>query len=145
MRISWDTSEVDGLVNDLRRVPGEVSKRNVETGTKDARRIRDGWRKLATESAGKHGYLYPRTIKDHLTGALEWKIEPDVSMDQGGMNFEYGGPSILVNITPGQIARGAHIGQRVGQNAPHLDMNKTMDIEGPKFVEDVAGDVLPWW
>lgn len=145
MKVSWDASEVGDLVDELRRVPAQVEKRNHATGEKAARRIKDEWRRGAFASSRKHGKLYPLTIKDHELGFLEWKIEPDRSMKQGKMNFEYGGPSILINITPKQARRGAYAGMRVGQNEPHLDMNKTMDVEGPRFVEEVGDDMLPWF
>lgn len=108
------------------------------------------WRRAAAESSGSHGRLYPLAITAEFIGPLESVIGPDSSKPQGGMNFEYGSPSVIrsANPTGGPFPRpgggfygGGRMGQRVGQDAPHLDGNKTADVEFPKLVTKVEATV----
>lgn len=155
MRLSWDTSDVGSLVSELRRVPAEVEKRNRATVKKEIKAVTDGWKRRATKSAGKHGKLYPRTIRSEIEGGgLSAITGPISSLPQGGMGrgFEWGGPAVIANPNPGwfigsdgKVHPGGFAGQRVGQDAPHLDMTMTVDEEEPKFEEAVAGDAVPWW
>lgn len=160
MRVSFDASEVDGLVHDLRRVPSQVEHRARDVVRKKIDDVTKGWQRRARVSAGKHGKLYPGTIRaEILGGELEAETGPVSSLPQGGMGrgFEWGGPSVIRNATggwfigsekyppPGEWRTGGFEGQRVGQTRPHLDMSETMDEEEPRFVEAAGGAMLPWW
>lgn len=55
--------------------------------------VRDQWRTNATATAGKHGKHYPKSIQHKMVPSLTaivGEVEPDASMPQGGMSFEYG-------------------------------------------------------
>lgn len=137
MRYHWEHAEVTKLATDLSLVPADVDgdlRRVVKTATV---RLKDIWVANATVSAGKHGKLYPLTIKAKVKG-LEGEVKPDASMPQGGMNFEYGGPSIIRRPDPG--GEGGSAGQPVGQTRPHLDMNRAADIVFPWFHQQVADE-----
>jgi len=148
---TWDASEVGELGNDLVRAAVTVYRRNIRTVHDAGERVERGWRTKATVTAGSHGKHYPRSIEAKGTGDLEATIEPKKGMRQAAMAFEYGGPSVISNPNPGWFPtadgwrRGGFAGQRVGQSAPHLDMNLTMDVEDPRFVKEVREDALPWW
>lgn len=159
MKVSFDTSDVDSLVGELRRVPAEVDKRNRATVSKSINDVTKGWVRRATESAGKHGKLYPRSIHaEILGGGLEAETGPLTSLPQGGMGrgFEWGTPTTISRpgtgpnkggwfLSPEGWKPGGFLGQRVGQDAPHLDMTKTVDEQEPKFVEAAARDAEAWW
>lgn len=160
LKVSFDTSEIDSLVDEMRRVPAEVEKRNRSTVHKSINDVTRGWQRRARETAGKHGKLYPRSIRSEiLPGGLEAVTGPLSSLPQGDMGpgFEWGHPTVISSpgtgpnkggwfIGPdGKFHPGGFRGQRVGQDAPHLDMTLTVDEQEPKFVEAVAGDAVPWW
>lgn len=146
--VKWDADEVGTLGDQLRTIwPRSENnfRRDVRDSTND---LTNRWRKGAIKSSKKHGKLYPYAIEGELTGdGFEGVIGPLSSRPQGDMVFEYGGPSAIgqVNPTGGPYPRpgggwwgGGRLGQRVGQNKPHLDGNHAADVEFPKFVEKVA-------
>lgn len=159
-RVSFDASDVDNLVGELRRVPAVVEKRNRDTVHKSINDVTKGWVRRATSTAGKHGKLYPKAIKSEtLAGGLEAVTGPLSSMPQGDMGpgFEWGHPTTIRNPGTGKNKGGwfiggdgkwhpgGFLGQRVGQDTPHLDMTITMDEQEPKFIESAAEDLVPWW
>lgn len=118
MRIS-EHDTLDGLVADLSSIPtrfvrgtSRAVKKNVDQGNRLAKAN-------AKRTAGSHGKLYPRAFSAEMTGLLSGEYGPDASMPQGDMSFEYGSRN----------------------QAPHLDLNRSADIIGPKFANDI-GDVL---
>lgn len=71
--------------------------------------VANEWRRNAEQTAGEHGPHYPKSIKSRMTGALEATIQPDESMRQGGMSFEFGSRN----------------------QPPHLDGQRAIDRLGP--------------
>ena len=153
--VRWDTSEVSGLVHDLERVPAQVEARSRKVVEDKIGDVTKGWVRRAREHSGRHGRLYPGTIRaEILGGGLEAETGPVSSLPPGGMGrgFEWGSPSVIRTPSPGWYIgpggtwrRGGFAGQRVGQSKPHLDMTETVDEEEPRFVEAAAGAMLPWW
>ena len=94
---------------ELGRVSAQVV-RQARVVIEDAGRdVRDEWRSNATETAGEHGKHYPRSIQSRMSGVLEATVEPDESMRQGGMSFEFGSRN----------------------QPPHLDGQRAIDRLGP--------------
>jgi hypothetical protein len=135
LRWDWEHSEVTKLAHDVAHAGDGAEKdcRNIVRESGEFLELL--WKANATVSAGKHGKLYPLTIESHAVG-MSAVIRPNTAMDQGGMAFEYGGPSVITNPNPS--GRGGAYGQRVGQNAPHLDMNRAADIAFPAFHKQMA-------
>ena len=86
----------------------------------------------ARRSAGSHGKRYPAAITSQMrtpyrygAGAIyHGEYGPDISRPQGGMSFEYGSRN----------------------QKPHMDLNRSADIIGPRFPTEVADaiDRLFW-
>lgn len=136
--LHFDTSEVDELARDLAAVPSKVPRRVGPILGRNARELKDLWKSNAVATARSHGKLYPLTITVY-GGGMAWEIHPNQGMPQGGMAFEYGGPSVIRN--PAASGRGGSLGQRVGQNGPHLDGNRAADVIFPKVGTGVADAV----
>lgn len=84
------TSNALQVIAELGKINGRAFRNvaiAVQTGGKWVER---DWKANATQTAGAHGKWYPDAIKATRTGALESSIEPDASMRQGAMSFEYG-------------------------------------------------------
>lgn len=145
--VDWDTSEVGVLADQIRTIRPRLDH-DLRVDVRDSiSDLTDRWRKGAVKSSGKHGPLYPLAIHAEILGdGFEAVTGPLSSMPQGDMNFEYGAPSTIKRASGGGpfprkgggFWGGGAIGQRVGQNKPHLDGNNAADIEFPKFVERVA-------
>ena len=147
--IDWDASEVGDLADDIKRSWPPVYRALQRDVSDLARDVQTGWRARAKVTSGRHGHKYPGTIRAEKLGPLEAEIGPLSGMPQGGMGrgFEWGSPTILRNITPGQIFHGAYLGMRVGQDRPHLGMTHTMDAFEAKatFERKVAATVARTW
>lgn len=136
---SWEHSEVAHLAIDLAEIPAGTERDLELTVRRSANRLTTLWRADARVQSGRHGKHYPTSIIPHISG-LEADIAPDPSRRQGGMAFEYGGPSVVRYPSGSPNAYGAAVtpGTRVGQSKPHLSMNKAADIVFPEFQREVA-------
>lgn len=147
--VDWDASEVGDLADDIKSSWPPVYKALVRDVSDLSRTVQDDWRRRAKATSGSHGKKYPGTIRAEKLGPLEAEIGPVSGLDQGGMGrgFEWGMPTVLRNLTPGQAARGAYVGMRVGQDRPHLGMTHTMDAFEAKqtFERKVAATVAKTW
>lgn len=80
--------------------------------------LRDLWRQNATQTAGKHGKHYPKSIQSELRpslSAIVAEIAPDESMPQGAMSFEFGSRN----------------------QPPHLDGQRAKDSAEPSIVKRI--------
>lgn len=127
------THSLDGLFADMSGIP-----RKAATGV--AKAVRDNARAgnrlaqaNASRTARKHGKYYPRTITAERISPFAWEYGPDAdkvvvgktgSLRPGRMSFEYGSRN----------------------QPPHLDLTKSLDVQGPLFAKDVAdvADRLFW-
>lgn len=117
MRVSWDASGLGGLATEITAGAEELGVAARDLVDETATGIERDWRKNATETAGRHGKHYPRSIKKHmLADGLTAEIEPDEGMRQGGMSFEFGS----------------------SKQPPHLDGQRALDDNAPKFVRRIA-------
>lgn len=99
------------IVLDLGRVERRAVRRYADAVRESATDVRDGWRRRASTTAGRHGKLYPKAIKAD-TSVLNALIFPDPGMKQGDMSFEFG-----------------------SENQPeHLDGQLTLDEWEPRIV-----------
>ena len=75
--------------------------------------LRDKWRDNATETAGEHGRLYPKSIDAKLVPSTDIIVDvgPNPSKPQGGMSFEFGS----------------------SKQPPHLDGQRAADEVIPKI------------
>lgn len=118
IKAEFDTREVGKLAADIEKAPVSSLRRLQRVVDHDASELTDLAKANARRSAGKHGKWYPGSIGYDLTdGDLTAVIGPDVNdpKGQGGMSFEYGSRN----------------------QKPHLDLNRAMDVIGPKFERDV--------
>lgn len=103
------------LDREMRRIPGKAATaaaRSVKTRAEQGNRSAKAF---ATKSAGSHGKHYPDAFSAEAISAFEWEYGPDASKPQGGMSFEYGSRN----------------------QPPHMDLNKSADIVGPKLDADM--------
>lgn len=117
------THSIGDLAADLAEIPvrattelARVVRKNAEAGNRIAR-------DFASQQHTMHGpsdIHYPKAFSAELCTAMSWEYGPDISKPQGGMKFEWG---------------------EGRQSAPHLDLNRSADIIGPKMADDVR-DVL---
>lgn len=119
--IDWDSSELNMLAADLGRVPGRIVNQTTKVVFRGAVNIRDSARKLAPGS--RYARHYPNSITYDVDafgrpGVIEAEIGPDRNRRQGalGVLFEHGS----VN------------------NPPMAHMGPSLDLEGPKFVRNLA-------
>lgn len=115
MRVKVDARQLDALAADLDRIPAAAlrdARKVVAKNLRDGNRLA---RSFATKTAGRHGKHYPRSITAEMTGPASGEYGPDEAMPQGGMSFEWGSRN----------------------QPPHLDLNRSADIVGPKFADDV--------
>lgn len=119
--MSFDKRELDALAVDLagKGAKGHAVARKVLLQGGDD--LRDKWRANATESAGLHGRLYPRSItaEEKFSTDIVVEIGPDTSKPQGGMSFEFGS----------------------SKQPPHLDGQRAADVVVP-WVERNVLDAL---
>lgn len=133
---SWEHSEVSMLAANLAVTPADTERDLALTVRRSANRLTTLWRADARVQSGAHGKRYPRSIFPHISG-LEAYIQPDPSLPQGEMAFEYGGPTVIRHPNPLSRPRRT-VGSRVGQSKPHLSMNKAADIVFPEFHREAA-------
>ena len=121
MRITI-THTIDDLADDCRAIAvgakqdmADVVEDNAKAGNRIAKAF-------ATESAGSHGKHYPDRFSPEQIGALEWEYGPS-GRPQGEMSFEFGSRN----------------------SPPHMDLNRSADIIGPKFGADVAALAGRWF
>lgn len=138
MRISykWEHAEVTKLAADLALAPAGTDADVALVVRRSANRLTTLWRADARATSGQHGKHYPRAIVPEISGH-EAVIRPDPSRPQGGMAFEYGGPTVIRHPNPNSRPQRT-VGSPVGQTKPHLSMNKAADIVFPEFQRDVA-------
>ncbi len=122
MRISV-RHDIDDLANDCasvaRRAQADMRRvvgRNIDQGN----RLAKGY---ARRSAGSHGRHYPNAMTSEMTGVTKGEYGPDAARPQGGMSFEFGSRN----------------------SPPHLDLNRSADIQGPRFARDVADLPSKWF
>lgn len=118
------TSTLGDLASDLDQIATEAKPAMARTLFDVAIEGQKLAREFAKASAGSHGKHYPNSITVERRGLLEVEYGPDSALPQGGMSFEYGSRN----------------------QPPHLDLNKSADIVGPKLGEKVldAVDGLFW-
>lgn len=112
--------EVGGLVNlaaDIDKGALTLAKAARDMVEETAIDLRDEWRANATETAGRHGKHYPASINYRMRGltSIGADIEPDESMKQGAMSFEFGSMN----------------------QPPHLDGQRALDAVAPRFARRV--------
>jgi hypothetical protein len=80
--------------------------------------VRDLWRDNATQSSGKHGKHYPKSINYKMVpslSAIVAEVEPTEGMMQAGMSFEFGSRN----------------------QPPHLDGQRAKDSAEPKIEQRI--------
>lgn len=116
MRVSHT---VDRLERDFMGIPVKVTTRMAKAVRKNAEQGNRVTARIAKKSAGAHGKHYSKSFSAEAITPLEWEYGPDSAEKQGGMAFETGSRN----------------------QPPHLDMEKGLDIQAPKFHKD-TGDAL---
>jgi hypothetical protein len=109
------THTVDSLDRDMRAMPAKVARMQTSLLNGLAHRGNGLARSFARKTAGAHGRHYPDAFSVEAKTATSWEYGPDAAKKQGGMSFEYGSRN----------------------QPPHLDLNKSADIIGPKMAADV--------
>jgi hypothetical protein len=114
---------IDDLRSDLAGIPVELAKRAPKVVKKNAtqgNRIAKGFAKT---SAGAHGKHYSNRFSVDMLSPFSAEYGPK-GRPQGEMSFEHGSRN----------------------QPPHLDLNKSADIQGPKFADDISDmvDGLFW-
>lgn len=117
-------SHMGDLVRDMERIPVKAKVGMVRIVAANARQGNRTAKAFARHSAGRHGVHYPDAMTAEPRGDLAWEYGPDAAMPQGGMSFEWGSRN----------------------QKPHLDLNRSADIQGPALGRDVADlvDRLYW-
>lgn len=117
MKVEFDFGPMLKLATDIDAGSMRVGKAARELVDETSRDLERDWRKNATETAGRHGKHYPKSIKRRMTfGGLGADIEPDAGMRQGGMSFEFGS----------------------SKQPPHLDGQRALDESAPRFARRVS-------
>jgi hypothetical protein len=111
------------LAADLADIPVRAAVDMHETVSANAAEGNKTAQAFAKESAGVHGKHYPKSFSVDELGPLEREYGPDSSKPQGDMSFEHGSRN----------------------QKPHLDLNRSADIQGPKFARDVAALPDRWF
>ena len=151
VRYHWEHTEVTNLVTDLAKVGPDTAQNVVLIVDENGRALSALWKSNVTKSAGDYAKHYRAAIHSNLKGLgfgkAEAEIQPRPGAKQAGMAFEYGGPSIArksvggpIPIGGGRWIKGPGVGQRVGQDKPHLDMNRAADKVFPLFHREIAGE-----
>lgn len=113
------THTLDSLDRDMRALPAKAARETAKVVRDNARLGNRIAKANAKQSAGRHGKHYHKAFTAEPIGPFEWEYGPDSARPQGGMSFEYGSRN----------------------QPPHLDLNKSADVIGPKLRDDV-GDML---
>lgn len=114
----FDTSELRMLAADLTGVSRATAGVVFDAIGESAVDLRDTWARNATQTAGKHGRHYPKsiTVTPRVSTNVVFDVGPDPRLPQGGMSFEFG-----------------------SQNQPaHLDGQIAMDEVTPRMEKRVA-------
>lgn len=125
------TSHLDDLEADLTRIATTARRdmrSTVSGGIKAGQTLA---RDFAQRSAGAHGKHYPRSITREMHSSLfggagstiSGEYGPDPGLPQGGMSFEYGSRN----------------------QPPHLDLNRSADIIGGSFAQEVRALPDRWF
>jgi len=104
------------LAADMADIPARAKVDMHETVSANAAEGNKTAQAFAKVSAGVHGKHYPKAFSVDVIGPLEREYGPDSSKPQGDMSFEFGSRN----------------------QKPHLDLNRSADIIGPKFARDVS-------
>jgi N-acetylglucosamine kinase-like BadF-type ATPase len=113
------THTIGELARDVRAVAVTAQSkfaRTVRASAAEGNRVAKG---IARESAGAHGKHYHKAFTAEAVTPLMWEYGPDASRPQGGMSFEHGSRN----------------------QPPHLDLNKSADVVGPKFADGISDDL----
>ena len=115
---------MDDLFDDMRAVPVNFVRKGAGVVRSNARLGNGRAKAFAKESAGAHGKHYHKAFTAEALSALSWEYGPDAGQPQGGMSFEFGSRN----------------------QPPHLDLARSLDIQGPQFRKDVSAllDGLFW-
>lgn len=113
---------IGDLASDLRKIPA-MAVRDMKKTVRQAAIVGNTVAKdNARRTAGKHGKHYPKsftweTASFYGFGGGEFVAiyGPDAARPQGGMSFEHGSRN----------------------QPPHLDLNKSADLIGPSFAQEV--------
>ena len=116
--MSFDHRELDALAVDLGKLSAPTHRAVRGVFAEGATDLVSQWRANATETAGEHGRLYPRSIssEEKFSTSILFEVGPDPSKPQGGMSFEFGS----VN------------------QPPHLDGQRAADEVVPRLARRVA-------
>lgn len=109
------THTLAGLDRDMRALPVKAVRETAKVVRANAVEGNRRAKAFAQASAGAHGKHYHRAFTAEALSATTWEYGPDASKPQGGMSFEYGSRN-----------------QR-----PHLDLNRSADVQGVKLGESV--------
>lgn len=121
---------VEGLARDMAALPAR-SVRDMKAKTREAGIVGNTLaRDYARVSSGRHGKLYPRAFThDESTyvggfgAAFSTEYGPEAGRPQGNMEFEWGSRN----------------------QKPHLDLNRSADIMGPSFAQEVRALPDEWF
>lgn len=121
--MKWDTSELDGLVKDLGKVPGKAVPVLTGVMKQSSGRVRD---QLRADAQGiGHAPHFPKSITDEMKpglGVIGAEVGPDKDLRQGALgNILYFGTA---------------------KNAAVLDINGPLDREEPKLSKAAADALL---
>ena len=116
--MSFDHRELDALAVDLGKLSAPTHKAVRGVFAEGAADLESRWRANATETAGEHGRLYPRSItaEEKFSTNILFEVGPDPSKPQGGMSFEYGSQN----------------------QPPHLDGQRAADDVIPRLARRIA-------
>lgn len=111
--IRFDAGDLAALGVELPRMGVKATSAMVDVFVESGKQLEATWRANATETAGRHGKHYPKSITTDLLLATNIVVEvgPDPNLPQGGMSFEYGSRN----------------------QPPHLDGQRAADAEIPKI------------
>lgn len=109
------TGDFDAVERDMRKAATSTRRKVAQATAKNARAGNRLAAKIAKESAGAHGKHYHKAFSAEPITPLIWEYGPDAGKKQGGMSFNEG-----------------------SRNQPaHNDLEKSMDVQVPKWREDV--------
>lgn len=103
----------DDLESDLKKIPVEARARMRKVVRKNVRQGRLGAQEAARRASGPHGLNYWKRITDEMTGPLEGEYGPEGDVE----------------------GRAVGAGYRNGNT--NTDLEKSLDIQGPRFERDV--------
>ena len=116
MRINVEHT-INDLARDAARIPPKAAKRMATVTKRNVRQGNTEARRIARAASGIHGLNYFKRITWEMTSPL---------------SGEYGPTGDVV---------GNAVGAGYRNGPPNTDLEKSLDIQGPKFAKD-AGDTL---